>query len=215
MPQDLGELLDYARRRALDALPGSLLPWLAGLVLAFVVALVTAQLATAGRPVTVQLPLPEADTRPTWGTELETFAQRLHSVFGVHPATAREFSGWILEASARQELPPTLVASLIYTESSFRKRARSWAGAIGPAQVKPGIWGGFCGGADLSDPETNVHCGARVLAHYLDLCGDFACAVRLYNVGPGNIRHPHYRRAGDRYHAKIDRHRSRLESGLL
>jgi soluble lytic murein transglycosylase-like protein len=140
-----------------------------------------------------------------------TFAARLEDVFGIDGERAVDFADWILEASARQQLPPELIAGLIYTESSFRKRVRSWAGAVGPAQVKPRFWREFCGGADLSDPEHNVHCGAQVLAHYMQQCGEFDCALRLYNVGPRNLRDPYYHKRSGHYLAKVEGHRSRLE----
>lgn len=183
---------------------------LAGVPVAAAAAAVVGALAATAGPVARYVELPERAPRPSWDEEVSGFAARLEDAFGVRGARAEDFSAWILEASDRQRLPPELVASLIATESSFRTRVRSWAGAVGPAQVKPRLWRDFCGGADLADPEHNVYCGAQILAHYMDRCGDFDCALRLYNVGPSNLRKPHFERASDRYLAKVEDHRSRF-----
>jgi len=210
-PHDPARMLRWVRAqwRRREALP-AVIP-LAGVVLALVAAVLVAELAASRAKVVLAVELPERAPSPTWEERVTRFAERLQAGFGIPASTAREFAPWILEASARQELAPEVVASLIYTESSFRKRVRSRAGAVGPAQVKPGFWRAFCGGVDLHDPEANVQCGAQVLAHYLDACGAFACAVRLYNVGPGNYANASYRNASDRYFAKIDRHRGWLD----
>ena len=56
------------------------------------------------------------------------------------------------ERLLEQGLEPELLASLVLTESSFRKDVVSHVGAIGPAQVRPDYWSGFCGSSDLLDP---------------------------------------------------------------
>jgi hypothetical protein len=203
-----------ARLGALLRCVPAVLP-LAGVPVAATASFVVASLAATAGPVQQSLELPQVDGRPLWSQEVSVFADRLEDVFGLDDGNARDFAAWIMEASARQQMPPELIAGLIYTESSFRKRARSWAGAIGPAQVKPVFWREFCGGGDLTDPEHNVYCGAQVLAHYMRQCGEFECAIRLYNVGPGNMRKPYYQRASHRYLAKVESHRSRMETGAL
>jgi len=150
-----------------------------------------------------------------WNEEVASFAKRLHKALGVQRATAAEFSGWILEAAKRQGLSPELLASVVFTESSFRKDVTSDMGAIGPAQVKP-YWSMFCGNADLSDPAENISCGAQILAHYRDLCGGEQCALSAYNVGLKNQQDDgYYQEAGLRYARTIDRHVSRLGKTVL
>jgi hypothetical protein len=199
----------------LRRLPTVLTLPVAGIPVAAGASFVVASLAATAGPVQQTLELPTVDGRPLWTEEVAVFARRLEEVFGLDGRHAFDFADWIMEASARQQMPPELIAGLIYTESSFRKRARSWAGAIGPAQVKPIFWREFCGGGDLTDPEHNVYCGAQVLAHYMSQCGEFECALQLYNVGPGNMRKPYYQRASHRYLAKVESHRSRMEIGAL
>ena len=144
----------------------------------------------------------------TWEERIDTFGAKLVAAFGLEPKTAQEFSGWILEAADRQRLDPELIASLVYVESSFRKNARSWVGAIGPTQIKPWYWRKFCGGDDLTDPRQNIHCGAQVLAHLGELCGARECALGTYNVGMTSTR----RQAARRYVAKIDHHYLQLQT---
>jgi soluble lytic murein transglycosylase-like protein len=151
------------------------------------------------------LPAPEQTQLP-WNSEVDAFGHKVAQAFGVRRSTANEFAGWILEASERQDLAPELLASLVLTESSFRKDARSHVGAVGPAQVRPEYWGGFCGIANLHDPAENIYCGAQVLSHLKDRCGDEGCALEAYNIGfYGESQH-----AARRYVTKIDRYRDQL-----
>lgn len=167
----------------------------------------------------VPLAIPAASAaKAHWDEERTVFAEKLMRGYRLRRATADEFAGWILEASARQGLAPELIASLVVAESSFRKHVRSSMGATGPAQVRADLWSAFCGGY-LDDPEQNLYCGAQILAHYRDICGNDAasvqdaraCALRSYNVGYGNRRNTYFLAAAARYEAKIDRFRRQLE----
>jgi len=147
-------------------------------------------------------------SREPWSRQVEAFGTRVSQAFGVRPLTAREFASWILEAAARQDLDPELLASLVHTESTFRKQVRSHVGAIGPAQVRPEIWSQFCGSSNLLDPAENIYCGAQVLSHLRERCGDELCALKAYNIG----LYSDQIHAGRRYVAKIDRAREQLRS---
>ena len=156
------------------------------------------------------LQLPKITTQTSNTTLINQFSVRLVKGFGVKPEVASEFSGWILEASERQKIHPDILASLLITESSFRKNVISHAGAVGPAQVIPKYWSEYCGvsEAHLSDPEANVHCGAMVLAYFKDRClGSLQCALRAYNVGLHNQR---LYEAAQRYLTKIRKYLARL-----
>lgn len=155
---------------------------------------------------------PATSARLIRQTEVAHFGTRVSDAFGVKHHVATEFADWILEASERQQLAPELLASLVVTESSFRKTARSHVGAIGPTQVRPDYWSDFCGTTDLHDPEENVYCGAQVLGHLLERCeGDTVCALAAYNVGPYAQRAA----AANRYVQKIDRYMSSLAEEAL
>ena len=156
----------------------------------------------------VALAKPAAETQPFHETEVMAFGAKVSRAFGIDHTVANEFADWILEASARQSIAPELLASLVITESSFRKTAVSNVGAIGPAQVRPDYWGNFCGTNDLDDPAENVYCGAQVLSYLMDRCeGEVNCALAAYNIGPYGEREA----AAARYVAKIDRYLASFE----
>jgi len=158
---------------------------------------------------TIALAKPAAMSRVVRQSEVIQFGSKVSRAFGIDHGVATEFSNWILEASERQLISPELLASLVVTESSFRKTARSNVGAVGPTQVRPDYWGNFCGAADLLDPEENVYCGAQVLSYLLERCnGDRACALGAYNVGPYVNREG----AARRYVTKVDRYLASFET---
>lgn len=144
----------------------------------------------------------------TWQSEVDDYGQRVSQAFGLRRETANEFASWILEASMRHHLEPDLLASLVHTESTFRKQAVSSVGAVGPAQVRPHFWSAFCGSSDLLDPAENIYCGAQVLSHLRDRCGDEVCALEAYNIGIYSQRE----QAARRYVAKIDWARNQLHN---
>ena len=149
--------------------------------------------------------------RSPYPAQVSLFGQRMSLGFGIDQGLANEFSAWILEAAERQKLSPELIASLVLTESSFRKYVVSHVGAVGPTQVRPDYWASFCGATNLKDPEQNVYCGAQVLRHLVDRCtGNFNCALSAYNVGFNTTPGP----AAARYIAKIDLHMDWLENAL-
>ena len=92
---------------------------------------------------TIALAKPATMTRTIRQADVAQFGTKVSSAFGVQGDVVHEFADWILEASERQLIAPELLASLVVTESSFRKIARSNVGAIGPTQVRPDYWGSF------------------------------------------------------------------------
>jgi len=146
-----------------------------------------------------------------WQSQVDAFGAKVSQAFGVRRSTANEFASWILEASQRQQIEPDLLASLVHTESTFRKEALSPVGAIGPAQVRPNFWSTFCGSSNLHDPAENIYCGAQVLSHLRDRCGGELCALQAYNIG----MYSNQIQAARRYVAKIDWARDRLRSHAL
>ena len=102
----------------------------------------------------------------------------------------------IVRAHARNyDLPPALLAAVIYTESKFDADARSDAGAVGLMQLLPdtarGIAARTGGGgfveSDLLDPEINVRYGSWYLRHLLDRYHDVRTALAAYHAGQGNV----------------------------
>jgi soluble lytic murein transglycosylase len=102
----------------------------------------------------------------------------------------------IVRAHARNyDLPPTLLAAVIYTESKFDADARSGAGAVGLMQLLPETAKGIAvrtGGdrfvvADLLDPELNVRYGSWYLRNLIDRYDDLSTALAAYHAGQGNV----------------------------
>jgi soluble lytic murein transglycosylase len=103
----------------------------------------------------------------------------------------------IVAAHARNyDLPPALLAAVIYAESRFDPNARSEAGAVGLMQLLPDTAKGIAlrtGGArfvvsDLRDPEINVRYGSWYLDHLRERYdGDLRLALAAYHAGQGNV----------------------------
>jgi soluble lytic murein transglycosylase len=102
----------------------------------------------------------------------------------------------IVRTHARNyDLPPTLLAAVIYAESKFDADAHSDAGAVGLMQLLPETARGIAvrtGGdkfvdSDLVDPEINVRYGSWYLRHLLDRYHDVRTALAAYHAGPGNV----------------------------
>ena len=93
------------------------------------------------------------------------------------------------------DLPPALLAAVIYTESKFDASARSDAGAVGLMQLLPETAQGIAsrtGGdrfvvSDLLDPEVNVRYGSWYLRNLLNRYDDLSTALAAYHAGQGNV----------------------------
>lgn len=101
----------------------------------------------------------------------------------------------VLAHARNYDLPPTLLAAVIYAESKFDATARSDAGAVGLMQLLPETARGIAvrtGGArfevsDLLDPEINVRYGSWYLRSLLDRYHDLRTALAAYHAGQGNV----------------------------
>ena len=133
----------------------------------------------------------------------------------------------IYNQSREMGIDPYLTLSIIATESSFRTRAISWAGAYGLMQIKPitaeevardlGIpWRGR---ETLFDPVVNITLGLRYLAKLKARFGNIADALNAYNYGPQYVVSCRRadKRLPDRYLRKIRRNLQRygLEASSL
>lgn len=102
----------------------------------------------------------------------------------------------IVRTHARNyDLPPALLAAVIYSESKFDASAHSDAGAVGLMQLLPDTAQGIAvrtGGngfveSDLLDPEINVRYGSWYLRHLLGRYHDVRTALAAYHAGQGNV----------------------------
>lgn len=99
---------------------------------------------------------------------------------------------------ARQNnLPPALVASVINTESSFNKNAKSNKGAIGLMQIKLSTANYMCDyykldenltEENLFEVETNLNFGCLYLKYLINKFGDTNTALASYNAGETVVR---------------------------
>lgn len=113
-------------------------------------------------------------------------------------AFPREYSKYIQRFAAAQKLEPELVLALIRQESSFRRTAKSRAGALGLMQLMPPTAREVATRFqktpltlpdDLENPELNVKLGTAYLSQLLRAYdGHLPMALAAYNVGIGNLR---------------------------
>jgi len=121
------------------------------------------------------------ETQPRWYERLR-YPLRYEAIVRTH---ARNY-----------DLPPALLAAVIYTESKFDASARSDAGAVGLMQLLPETAQGIAtrtGGhkfvvGDLLDPEINVRYGSWYLRNLLNRYDDdLPTALAAYHAGQGNV----------------------------
>lgn len=80
-----------------------------------------------------------------------------------------------------------LVLGVIKVESGFNPEIKSRVGATGLMQLMPKTAKHMKCGSDMTDPETNIECGCRVLERYLEIYdGNIVYGLSAYNCGPGN-----------------------------
>jgi len=114
------------------------------------------------------------------------------------PPSILQWCGWITHYANLNNLPPDLIAALIWQESGGDPLAYSHSGAVGLMQVMPrdGIAASFmCPNgpcfanrpsiSELQDPRFNIEYGTAMLAGLLAKYGDLREALRYY--GPKDV----------------------------
>ena len=97
----------------------------------------------------------------------------------------------VREASARRQLDPDFVNSVIKAESNFKTRAVSPKGAQGLMQLMPGT-AAQLGVSNAFDPKANVEAGTQYLSDLLDLYHDDPIkALAAYNAGTQRVEQYH------------------------
>lgn len=106
----------------------------------------------------------------------------------------REYVDIVAAAAEKNDIPESLVYSVIRAESSFRAGAVSKAGAKGLMQLMPETYewlvqkqGGSETPEDITDPAVNIGYGCLYLRSLYDRFGDWELAVAAYNAGPNRV----------------------------
>ena len=105
---------------------------------------------------------------------------------GAVPApVAKKYALWIYEASAKYSLDPTLLLSVMATESGFNYKAVSPFGAIGLLQIIPTYHKEKTTQAALFDPKHNIMVGAQIVREYMNMSKTTVEALLRYNGSVG------------------------------
>jgi soluble lytic murein transglycosylase len=101
----------------------------------------------------------------------------------------------IRQQAAEKDVPPDLIAAVIYNESRFRDQTSN-AGARGLMQITPGtakVIERLSGGEtfefdDLADPDINIRYGTFYLRYLIEKFGENdVAALAAYNAGETNV----------------------------
>lgn len=98
----------------------------------------------------------------------------------------QEYEPLIRAAANRYNLPPELIAGVVWQESRGNSRAVSHCGAMGLMQLMPATAANL-GVSNAFDPIQCIDGGAKYLRQMLDKFGRVEFAVAAYNAGPGNV----------------------------
>lgn len=82
----------------------------------------------------------------------------------------------IVEASRAHGIPPLLLTTIVYNESTFEMTALGKLGEVGLTQVH-GIAARNC---DLTTVPGQLECGAKWLAHYYPICKSWEKSLTAY-----------------------------------
>ena len=99
----------------------------------------------------------------------------------------RELDLIILRAGERNGVDPRFIHAVIWQESKYKVRARSYVGAQGLMQLMPPTARRF-GCTDAHDPASNIEAGTKYLRFLLKrFNGNVSLALAGYNAGEGAV----------------------------
>lgn len=96
------------------------------------------------------------------------------------------YNDLFVQAGAKYNISPNLLAAVAKTESNFNPTARSGAGAQGLMQIMPATARGL--GVNALDPVQAVDGAAKMLSGLITKFGSVELALAGYNAGPGAVQ---------------------------
>jgi Transglycosylase SLT domain len=131
------------------------------------------------------------------------------------------YGATIFREARRYDLPPELVAAMVYTESDFRTKLVSRKSAQGLMEIVPST-ARTLGILDPFDPEQNIAAGTKYFRYLLDRFGTETMALAAYNAGEGNVKRfggiPPFPETRDyivKVNRRTDRYRQRVHNMYL
>lgn len=111
------------------------------------------------------------------------------SGFDINPKVAYKIAGSITKHSEANNIDPFLVLSIIKRESGFRHAVKNRYGAVGLMQVVPRYHKEKIKGRSLTNIDTNIEVGVKILAEYLESNqGSLHKALIKYSGNANNYR---------------------------
>ena len=123
---------------------------------------------------------------------VQGFASVKFLLYLTHPL---KYEAEILNYSSKNDLSPILVASIINVESSFKKNAKSKAGAVGLMQIMPStasyiaeITNTDYNTQTLYNVEVNIKIGCLYLNYLIEKFRNINTALCAYNAGETTVK---------------------------
>ncbi|MGH7476073.1 MAG: lytic transglycosylase domain-containing protein [Longimicrobiales bacterium] len=139
-------------------------------------------------------PVPAGTAEEQVGERMRASEEQNHRELTIAGAIARyditaDLASDIYDIAVEEDIEPDLAYGLVKTESTFRERVTSYAGARGLTQVLPSTANWLMGRqVDLFDRQDNLRTGFRYLKKLIaDYNGDVRLALLAYNRGPGTV----------------------------
>ncbi|CAM3044283.1 lytic transglycosylase domain-containing protein [Sporolactobacillus spathodeae] len=105
-----------------------------------------------------------------------------------HSSASDNFTAIIHQAASKYGVDPSLIRSVMETESGGNKEAVSATGAQGLMQLMPATARAL-GVSNSFDPVQNIEGGTKYLKHLLnEFQGNTRLALAAYNAGSGSVR---------------------------
>ena len=124
---------------------------------------------------------------------MQKLATYISNTYDIPMKNAEKIVYTTFEESSKKNLEPTLVLSLIDSESRFQQHVKSPVGAVGLTQVMPKYHQAKIAelkrteGTDIFSITGNIKVGTQILREYINLAGgNLQKALQMYNGSLGD-----------------------------